>query len=109
MEKKTERVEIFATVGEFDSEPGQVVPVDNSRLDRIKQADPDEHKAKFATITIEEGTSKNKRRWPGKVLEKIAEQVRSKEPVGYRGHPLLRKDFDKGADFPDPQTVWVAE
>lgn len=106
-DKLRESVELVATIGEIGGDVGTIVPVSSASLERIKRADPDEHDAKFAIVAVESGKSKNKRNWSGRILEKIAEQIRSKEPVGYRGHPLLKKDFDKGSDFPDPQTVWL--
>lgn len=103
-----ESVILTATVGEVTADVGEIVKIDSHRLDRIKAADPSEHPAKFVTVEVESGWSNNKRHWPSKVIDSIAEQVRSSEPVGYKGHPLLRKDFDKGSDYPDPQTLWLS-
>lgn len=102
-----EAVVLTATVGEIGMDEGKIVQIPTARLERINSADPEKHPAKFVTVEVESGWSKNKRHWPPAVLDSIANQIAEKEPVGYKGHPLLKKDFDKGSDYPDPQTLWM--
>lgn len=103
----TEPFALTCKVGEVTDTVGHIVKVDENRMKRIFEADPDPHPAKFVTIEVEGGWSANKRHFGNKVMESIAQQINAKEPLGYKGHPMLKKEFDVGADFPDPQTIWL--
>jgi hypothetical protein len=94
-------------VGELTAESGQIVQIGEDRMAQLLAADPDPHPAKFVTVEVKQGQSKNNRHWSREILAKIADQINAKEPLAYKGHPFLKKDFDRGSDFPDPQTLWL--
>lgn len=93
--------EFICIVSETEGDIGTTVQVDSRKLEKIRQRDKE---PQFVTVKIESGKSKSNRNWPGEILEKIAEQVRSKEPVGYLGH-ISEKDDETA--FPIPQTLWL--
>jgi hypothetical protein len=77
------------------------IPVDSALLTKIKAKDEN---PQFVTVEVKSGKSKNRRNWTPEILEKIAQVVNEKRPVGYLGH-IPRGD--EGHLLPPPQTLWI--
>lgn len=59
----------------------------------------------FVTIdALSDTISGNKRRWTAAELHRVAEQVMSKKPDGYRGHLTVEERKSKA---PDAVTIWI--
>ncbi len=77
------------------------IPVDEKLLAKIRSRDEN---PEFVTVEVKSGWSGNKRNWRPEILERVAETVNLKKPVGYLGHI---PDNDRGTALPPPQTLWV--
>lgn len=58
----------------------------------------------FVVVRTEEGVSRTGRLYDGTVLESIAEQVNTMQPVAHLGHI---PDHELQTAFPKPQTKWI--
>lgn len=58
----------------------------------------------YVTVAVQEGVSKNGRRWSANIIRSTAEQVNTKGPNAYLGH---LEESNRGTAFPEPQTRWI--
>jgi hypothetical protein len=59
----------------------------------------------FVVVRTEEGWSRSGRLYDGRIMESIAEQVTSTQPIAHLGHIPVS---DLETALPDPQTTWFA-
>lgn len=103
MEDIRESIEFVTEVAEITGDPSQIVKLDTSFIAEMTDGD---ETPQFPIIAIKEGTSKNKLKYGPHILESIAEQINSLQPVGYLGH-THREPAHKDNLLPAPQTVWA--
>ena len=94
---------LSATVTEMSADPAALdVPLDQTKLKGILERDKD---PRFVTIQVaREGVSKNGRNYSAEVIESIAEQINSTQPIGGAGHI---PDDQRSHAFPSTETVWL--
>jgi hypothetical protein len=92
-----------AVVQEMSSDGSdQLVPVNAELLQRVSE---DDTAPVFVTIEVlNEGTSRNKRRWTKEHLQNVCEQINRKHPDGYRGHISIQERSTKA---PEAETIWL--
>lgn len=99
-----EPVELNLEVSEMVSEIGQVVRLDQSRVQELLE-DYEDDKPQFPILRVTAGeVSGNGNDWPNSILTSVAEQVNAQEYPGYWGHI---KPEERGYVFPDIETVWL--
>lgn len=96
-------LEIFAPISEITGDFTSVVKLDESIVRVVTEGDLD---PQFPIVMIEEGKSKNNINYGADILASVAEQINSKQPVGYLGHQHM-EGKDKENLLPPPQTVWL--
>jgi hypothetical protein len=96
---------LSATVAEMSPDPaaGSIdIPVDTGKIKGILERDKD---PRFVTIQVaREGVSKNGRNYSADVIQSIAEQINSTQPIGGAGHI---PDDQRSHAFPKTETVWL--
>jgi hypothetical protein len=78
------------------------IPLDATKLKGILERDKD---PRFVTLQVaREGVSKNRRNYSAEVIDSIAEQINSQQPIGGPGHI---PDDQRAYVFPPTETVWL--
>src|SRR3954470_9918094 len=98
---------LSATVAEMSADPSASpanidIPLDANMLKGILERDKD---PRFVTLQVaREGVSKNRRNYSAEVIDSIAEQINSQQPIGGPGHI---PDDQRAYVFPPTETVWL--
>lgn len=93
-----------ATIAEMSSDGvSEYVKLDDQLVKDI--VDPHDDEPVFVTIEVlNEGVSRNGRKWTKELIASVAEQINSKKVDGYRGHLT---ESERSHKAPEAETIWL--